>query len=197
MEIQSAVSALRAFAHRHDEMPAFHAGYLVLVVLTAALLNLGVFALLVATHMSLDIVKYHDFHGFSWKLTAKGTLRESLIDVMLLLIGLVFAVYLHHGAGVIALSGFLRAEGTIIRALGMIIPKLEVFQHVLHIFLTTREHLVVIEPATTTGWSRLDCFCLGVIALSGVLLVFAIPLLDLEPSLFQNILTEELIPWRL
>ena len=197
MEIQSAVSALRAFTHRHDEMPAFHAGYMVLVFLTAALFNLGTFGLLVAAHMSLDIVKYRDLHGFSWKLTARGTTRESLIDMMLLFIGLVFAVYLHHGAGIIALSGLLRAEGTIIRALVTLIPKLEVFQHVLHIFLTTREHLMVIEPATTPGWSRLDYFCFGVIALSGVLLVFAIPLLNLEPSLFQNILTEELIPWRL
>ena len=90
------LSSVRHFAHVHDDLPAFHAGYLVLTILVASLLNLGVFGLLIIAHMALDYVKYREHHGFSWRRTMEGMVRESLVDIALLGVGVVFAVYFHH-----------------------------------------------------------------------------------------------------
>ena len=51
------LASARLFAHRHDELPAFHAAYLVITVLCAALLSLGAFAALIVAHIALDYVK--------------------------------------------------------------------------------------------------------------------------------------------
>ena len=71
--MQRVATRLRTFAWVHDELPAFHAAYLVLTFLTAALFNFGVFALLIAAHMMLDFVKYREVHGF----TLLNTFRRS------------------------------------------------------------------------------------------------------------------------
>lgn len=191
-------SALRSFVYEHDDLPAFHAGYLVLTFLTAALFNLGTFALLVVAHMSLDIVKYRDVHGFSWGRTAIATMKESIVDIMLLSVGLLFAVYLHHYAGMIAISGILRAEGTILRALGTIIPKLEVLYHLLFVITHLREHLQEIpEEVRRTGWARGEAFSFFTAGVCIFLVALAGPILGLSSQMLAMIYRRELIPWGL
>ena len=62
--MSTAIRHLRIFAHEHDDIPAFHAAYLVGTFLAAAIFNLGFFLLLIIGHMCLDVVKYRDFHGY-------------------------------------------------------------------------------------------------------------------------------------
>ncbi|MBI3332380.1 hypothetical protein HYZ99_05505 [Candidatus Peregrinibacteria bacterium] len=188
---------LRRFAHHHDEMPAFHAGYLVITFLIAALFNLGVFAMLIAAHMSLDYVKYSEVHEFSFRKTLKGMFFESLIDIMLLSVALVFAVYLHYAAGLIALSGLLRAEQTILRAFGTLVPKLEILHHVYVDFVDVKHHMNSLPEEMMKGWTMVDKVC-AFCAVAALLLVALAPyLLSLDQANFTQILQDQLIPWNL
>lgn len=189
------LQTLRLFAHTHDEVPAFHAGYLVLTFLVAAMFNLGTFALLILAHMALDVVKYREVHGYSWKGVVKGTVRENLIDVTLLFVGLVFAVYLHHSVvGFAIVSGYMRAEITIIRALGTIIPKLEILHHLLKIASHIQHYLDSIHPRMRKDWSQLEKVCLTSFAISVLLLVLAPSILGLDALTLTEIFREEMIP---
>lgn len=193
--MQHTLQHLRLFAHTHDELPAFHAGYLVLTFLVAAMFNMGAFAMLVVAHMALDVVKYRDVHGYPWRRVLEGTVRESLVDVTLLFIGLVFAVYLHHSlAGIALFSGYLRTEITIVRALGTIIPKLEILHHVLKIASHIQHYLDSIHPRMEKEWSRLEKVCLVSFAISLLLLVLAPSILGLDAIQLEQIIRDEMIP---
>jgi len=187
-------SSLYYFIERHDDLPAFQASYLVLAVLTAALLNLGFFGLLIAAHMVLDVMKYHKVHRFTWKTTLEGTIRESIIDLALLALGLVFAVYLHHAAGVIAVSGILRAEGTVARMVGTLLPKVEILTHFVRVFSHVRFHLEEVIPGLRKPWPPHQRFALITLALSIVLVAVAPSVLSIPPLSLFRILSEELIP---
>ena len=76
--------------------------------------------------MTLDYVKYREYHGYGWKLTFEGMVRESITDITLFSIGLVFSVYLHHSIAFPGISGVLRAELMLIRLFGTIIPKVKI-----------------------------------------------------------------------
>lgn len=194
----SAVSqTFRRFAHHHDEMPAFHAGYLVITFLLAALFNIGAFGLLIVAHMSLDYVKYSEVHGFGWKKTMKGMFFESLVDLMLFAIALVFGVYFHHMTGVIAISGLLRAEETIVSALGILIPKLEILHHMYVDFFNVKRHMASLPPELTKGWSLVDILCISLMIVALTLVLVAPRLLALDSNMYLRILGDQLIPWNL
>ncbi len=150
-QISFALSRFRGFAHEHDDIPAFHAAYLVGTFLAAALLNLGFFALLIAVHMCLDYVKYRDLHRYGLLTTMRLMVRESIIDIALFLVALTFAVYLNHSFAIAAISGLARAELTIIRALGLLIPKIEIAEHAISLLLSVERymHAMVIRPGTS------------------------------------------------
>ncbi len=186
---------IRSFAHAHDDLPAFHAGYLILTILTAALFNLGTFALLIIAHMSLDLVKYRELHGYSWHQTISGTIRESLTDITLLMLGIVFAVYLHNTVGIASLSGLLRAEATVIRALGTLIPKMTILHNFLKIISHLRHYMQKEHPLFLQKYSLLEKMYVFALVISVILLILSVPLLGLTTPSFQVILLEELIPW--
>lgn len=195
--MHTAVTHFRWFVHEHDDIPAFHAGYMVLALLSAGLFNLGAFGLIIVAHMSMDVVKYREYHGYSWKSTWEGVMRESLADVTLLVVGLVFAVYLHHSVGVATVSGLMRAELGIIRTIAMFVPKIKILHHFLKVVAHLRHYMDSIHPRMDEGLSGLDHLCFYFIGMSLFLLLFAAPIMDIEWSLVQMILLEELIPWRL
>lgn len=197
MHTNSIIAPLRHFAHEHDDLPAFHAGYLLIAVISAAILNLGAFALLVFAHMALDTVKYRERHGRSWKQTMDGVVHESLVDITLLLVGVVFAVYLHHTIGVASLAGLMRAELSIIRSGAMFVPKLKILHDFLKIIAHVRQYLDAVHPRHLRGWSGLDHLCMVFSAVALLLLVFAAPLMSVDWFTVQNVLLEELIPWNL
>ncbi|MAE68794.1 MAG: hypothetical protein QF793_01920 [Candidatus Peribacteraceae bacterium] len=195
--MNSLVASVRAFAHQHDDLPAFHAAFLILAFITAGLFNLGAFGLLIVAHMSLDIVKYRERHQYSWKDTFDGVVRESLVDVTLLSVGLVFSVYLHHGVGVASVAGLMRAELSVLRMLALLVPKLKILHHFLKVVAHLHHYLEQVHPRHRKGWSGLDHLCFYFLGLSVFLLIFAAPLMHVEWSLVGEILAEELIPWRL
>ena len=188
---------LRRFAYEHDDLAAFHAGYLVLAFLSAGFFNLGAFALLVVAHMALDWVKYRERHGCTYKETIEGMAHENLVDVTLLMVGLVFSVYLHHSIGVASLSGLMRAEISVIRAAALLVPKLKVLHHFLKIVAHLHHYLNQVHHQQRKGWSGLEHLCFYFCGLSFLLVLFAAPLMGSDPSVVQHILLEELIPWGL
>ncbi len=189
--------ALRHFAHEHDELPAFHAGYLVLTVITAAILNLGIFALLIAAHISLDIVKYRDLHGLSWKHTFEGTLRESLLDLLLFFTALTLSVYLHHTIGIIAMSGVVRADLTVARFIGVFLPKFEILHRFLSILLHIGEHMRSLHEKLGKALVSGERLIIFLLAATLVLLCTAPAVLGISVSAFASTLARELIPWRI
>jgi hypothetical protein len=192
-----ATRTIRTFAHEHDSLPAFHAAYLVLVLLAAALFNLGVFAMLIAAHMALDIVKYRDLHGFSWAKTGKAVFHENLVDVTLFSIALVFSVYFHHSVGLIGVSGLFRAEMTIMWAIGTIGPKFAIMENILKIMSHVQHYLDQIHPQVHKGWRRADYFFVSCIALCAFLLAAAPLLTGAEPSVIRMVVLWELMPWNM
>lgn len=188
--------ALRAFAHDHDELPAFHAAYMVLVLMAAALLNSGVFALLIAAHMSLDVVKYHDVHGFSWPATFRASFRESLTDLALLGFAIVAGVYLHHGSSIAAAGGVYRAEIVIMRALAIVIPRMEILCHVLHVFSGITAHMRAIGKKARLPFKRWERWVFAALGLELALVAMGPWLLHMDLPHYVEMLADNLVPWR-
>ncbi len=187
---------LRQFAHEHDDLVAFHATYLVLAFLSAGMFNLGAFGLLVVAHMTLDWVKYRERHGHTVGDTFRYMVRESLVDITLLLVGLVFALYLHHSVGGIAsISGLMRAEISIIRMVALLVPKLKILHHFLKIIAHLHHYLDQIHPQEHKGWTALEHMCFYFCGLALFLIAFAAPLMGIDSDIVKHILAEELIPW--
>jgi hypothetical protein len=193
----TALLALRRFAHAHDELPAFHAGYLVLTVVAAALLNLGAFALLIAAHISLDLVKYREVHHLSWKHTLEGTARESLIDIFLLVMALTFSVYLHHTIGVVALSGVVRADLSVARIAGVFLPKFEILHRFLEMLLHVGEHMRTLHVRLGNALASGERLLLFLLVATLILLIAAPAILGIPTSAFLATVAHEMIPWRL
>jgi hypothetical protein len=147
--------------------------------------------------MVLDYVKYREVHGYDFRGTVEGIMRESLVDVALLFVGLVFAVYLHHSVGIASLSGLMRAEVTILRAVAIAVPKIKILHHFLKIMSHLHHYLQQVHPHMRKEFTGLDYLCIYFIAISVVLIALAAPLMHVDISLIQNILADELLPWRL
>lgn len=186
---------VRTFAHHHDELPAFHAGYLVFSFLVASLFSMGAFAMLVLIHMGLDVVKYREYHHLPWKEVLEGVIRESLLDITLVFVGLVFAVYLHHSLiGVAGLSGILRAEVTITRALGTILPKLKILEDFLKVVVHIHHYMQSIHPMMRRGLSSMEFFSVFCLITCALLLLIAPSLLATDIATVTRILIEEMTP---
>lgn len=187
--------ALKEFAFMHDDLPAFRAGYLVLTILVAAMFNLGTFGMLILAHASLDIVKYREHHGFNWRRTFEGVWRENLFDAALLSVGYFFAVYFHHTVGIAGVSGLVRADITIIRGIGTLIPKVEIFHDFLHVLGRLWEYFRF--PHARLGLPLLtgERLLVFLLAASCILLVIAPSVLGIPNDTYFAVLAEETIPW--
>ena len=190
-----ALASARIFAHRHDELPAFHAAYLVITVLCAALFSLGVFAALILAHMALDYVKYSDMHHFTMRKTIEGMIRESLFDVALLSIGLTFTVYFHSTMAIAMVSGFVRSEMTLARALGTVLPKFMILNNSLSIWLNVRNYLEHPHPRIGKAWTATERLAILTLITGMAAIVLAAPLLGTETSHIFSILGQEMTVW--
>ena len=140
-------SSFRGFAHEHDDVPAFHAAFLVGTILCAAVFNLGFYAIMILAHVCLDIVKYRDIHHMSFKQTVKAAALESISDVALFLVSLNFAVYLNHTYMLGALSGLLRSQLTVLRAFGTMLPKIRILENMCSLALNFHGYIHAPHPA--------------------------------------------------
>ena len=186
------LASTRAFAHRHDELPAFHAAYLVVAVLSAALFSLGLFAALIAMHMALDFVKYREVHHCSLSRTLQGMTRESMRDVMLLTVGLVCTVYLHHTMGMAALSGLVRSEAVILQAIGTVLPRYFILNESLLVMLHIRDYIAHQHPRMGKEWNAMEITQMLIIAASILLLAISAPLMHVTQSHVGGIILHEL-----
>ena len=194
MHTHTAISTLRHFAREHDELPAFHAGYLVLTVITAGLLNLGAFFLLIAAHFSLDLVKYREVHDLSWGQTLEASLREGLLDFFLLMTALTFSVYIRNAIGIAAVSGIIRSDLTLARFAGVFLPKFEMLHRFLGILLNIGRHLRTIHlriGQRLTSSERLQLFLLTA---SLILLLAAPVILHQSATTIGGIVAHEMLP---
>lgn len=187
--------SLRSFATEHDNIFAFHIAYLILTILTVTMLNLAFFAMLILAHMALDIVKYREIHGFSWTTTLAASFHESLIDIALFLVALVFSVYFHHSVGLLGISGLLRAELTLVRMIGTAIPKFFILENFLKVIAHLHHYLERVRPDLYTEWRSVDLAYLACIAFSIILLVFAPQITNTDSTVIQWVLLWEVTPW--
>lgn len=189
---------IRAFAHQHDDLPAFHAAYLVLTVLAAALFNLGLFALIILAHMGLDVFKYREVHGLGWRRTVEGVVRESMLDVTLFLMGLVVAVYLHPSVtGLAGIKGMMLAEVTVLRGVGLLAPKLKILYEMIKILSDIEHYLSRMHPKMGKRAGMVEYVCsLSILITVGMLLLAPILLMVSGPE-YAYILMDELTPWKI
>lgn len=190
-----AIASARNFAHRHDELPAFHAAYLVITFLSAALLSLGAFVALILAHMALDYVKYRDMHRFTIRKTLEGMIRESLFDIALLCIGLTFTVYFHHTMAIATVSGLLRSEMTLIRALGTVLPKFLILNDSLKVWVHVRDYLEHPHPRIGNAWTLTERLAVMTIITAIAALLLAAPLMGTGFQSVARILGEEMTGW--
>jgi hypothetical protein len=178
-------SPVRTFVHDHDDLPAFHAAYLLAAICAAVFFDAGALLLLIAVHMSFDVCKYREREGLSMKATLKATIRESVVDFALIAITLTFAVYLHHAIELIAVfGGFLHAEVSVLRALATVVPQFLLSKRLLDVpfkghpqFLRARKHL---SPFTILEWTAMGS------------LVFCVFLLLVAPMLLSLTMADEM-----
>ncbi len=186
------------FAHQHDDLPAFHAAYLLLTFIAAALFNLGFFALLIVAHMGLDIFKYRDVHGFGWLKTMQGVVRESIVDISLLCMGMIFAMYLHPSlTGLMGVKGLMLAELTILRGIGVMAPKLKILYDLLAILSTLDQYLSKLHPRFGKKISMVEYVCMFSICISVALLIAAPIMLHISAGQFLLMLVDEMKPWKI
>ena len=191
-----ALNQLRWFAHEHDDIPAFHAAYLVLTFLAAAMFNVGAFGLLIIFHMCLDIVKYREIHNLSWRGTLKGVAHESLVDVTLFMLALLISVYFHHSVGLVSVSGLLHAELSIFRALGTMIPKAIILEHFLKVVSHIHHYMEQVHPGMRLNrWKPIDKVYIVFTTLSLALLVGAPYIMNVDGEVIRLIVFSELVPW--
>lgn len=194
----TAISSIRRFALVHDTLPSFHAAYLLLTLLGASLLNFGCFAIVMAAHMALDVVKYREVHNKNWRKTAEGVFRESLVDISLFFLGLTFAVYLHHSLPLIAsLGGLLRAEVMILSAATMLFTKFHILYDFLKILSHVEHYLHSVHPRMSKKLTKLEVTAIVTAVASIALIVIAPLILPMEQSTYLHILGDQLIPWRI
>lgn len=198
MTVRALQGTIKSFAEVHDDLPAFHAAYVILTVLFAAMVSIGMFGVLIACHMVLDAVKYRSVHKCTWRRTCEGIARESLVDVTLFLLALTFGVYLHHSInGIATLGGMHRAEVTLLRAAGTVAPKFGILDHLLQIFFHIELYIVAVHSRLGKRFTSMERLC---VLASGTTLFFlsvAPYSLGITSKHFATILADQLMPWSL
>lgn len=190
--------SIRAFAHEHDNLPAFHAAFLVFTFLAAAMFNLGLFALIIIAHMALDVFKYREVHGLGWKRTCEGVFRESIVDITLFSFGLLIATYLHPSfADATGVKGIMLAEITILRGIGIMTPKLKILYDFLKILADIDHYLTRLHPKFGKQVSMIEYVCMFSLCISVGMLMIAPILLMISPDVYVRVLIEELTPWNI
>lgn len=175
-------------------MPAFRAGYLATVVLIAALLNLGVFAILIGFLVVMDLYKYRALRGYSWHLALRGTLRENLLDLFLFSVALFATLAFHHGQGIILVSGLMRYQESLLKGLTVTVAKTLILFHVVRAFGDLSLPALP-KSVVSRGWSAWETA--GFLTLCSALLIpAALLLLPPDVSHLHATLGDVLLPWK-
>src|SRR3989344_2356676 len=127
-------------AHEHDEWPMFRIWFSISTIAASIILNLGVFVLLVTLHMTLDIIKYRTKHKLAWHWVGVETLRESLMDIFFIALGLLFAIAFHHAVAIGGLGRLAEMEILLLNLVLRVGPRIKLAEHFLDIILYCKHH---------------------------------------------------------
>lgn len=183
---------LRIFAHEHDDVPAFHAAYLVATFLVAAIFSLGYFAILIAMHMALDYVKYRDYFHFSYRVTVKAMLLESIVDIALFFVSLTFSVYLSNGLALSLVSGMFRSGLTVVKAFGTLVPKIQIVEHLLSVTVNMHQYLYTPHSDIRRPLSKVHKISVATIGITVLLLLGSIAIYHGHEADLRLLLQHEL-----
>ncbi len=180
----------------YEKLPSFHAAYLMLVLVFAALCNLGFFTILVIAHISLDYLKYRvNFQYEPWE-AFRGMMKESLVDVALLLLALSTFVYLNQSLPIIAdLEGARVLHVTVVRALALILPKLTILHHSLRVLFHVPSYFQTPYPKLYKPFRLSDYVCIATCFIAAGLLIASPFILHISIDQLKEILLQQMIPW--
>lgn len=189
---------LTSIAKVHDDIPAFHIAYAVVTFLVAAMLSLGWFLVLIGCHACLDTIKYREIHKLSALKTLHAVLYENLFDVVLFFLALLVSVFFQSNADFVHASAFIRIEISLVRFLGIVIPKYMLLDRFvakvlhLHAFI---EHLLPAKLYTSFGIK--EKVYTGFVVASCILLLVAPYILQTDASVIAAVIEHELRLWHL
>jgi hypothetical protein len=187
----------RPFGISYDDLPAFHAAYFMLVLIFAGIFNLGFFAVLIVAHIILDYYKYYSVLCNRRISATYAVLRENLPDLALFFLALSSLVYLHPSLPLIAaLSGPRMTHVVIVRGLAVWLPKLTILHHSMRIAFHTSQYLHMPNARLQKSWTITDYIYLSRILLSFCFLAAAPFMLHIDVAQMQEILMNQLIPWK-
>ena len=196
--LRSGLSSFSSLARSHDDLPAFNAAYWVLTFMAAMLFNIGAFVLLIAGHVILDVYKYRTVHGKKWHKVAEGVVRENLLDVSLLSLGVAFSVYLHASLPIIAgLRGILRTEITLLNAIVQLTVKVHILHNVLMLLSHFSAYLEHVHPRMGKSGSIIESVSAVALAASLSLTLLSPWILGLDATHLANLAQDIFIPWRI
>lgn len=127
-------------AHKHDEWPLFRIWFSVLTIVASIVLNLGIFVVLVLMHMALDIVKYRTRHNLPWHWVFVETMRESLMDIFFIVLGILLGIIFHHSIAIGGLGRMAELEVLLLDLLLRVGPRIKIAEHLLEVILYWRHH---------------------------------------------------------
>lgn len=187
----------QSLVRAHDDLPAFHAGYVVLVVLAAFLFNLGFFAALVALSIALDLQQRRASSRFRFARGARLSAREHLPDIGLLLAGLVAAVYLGSIADAASIAGALRTGLELTALLSVAAPKLLLLRRFLRRWMPFHRRFEEPRAALPRRLRATERAILFACVLGAALLTGARVMLPIDTATLVRLYAEQLVPWRI
>ncbi len=189
---------LRSVVRDHEDLPAIHAGILVLSFLVSAMFRLGFFGMLIAVRMMADLVKGREVERRKWFGTLEGVLRGSLTDVSLLAFGFALAMVFHPALlPSTTVADLPLAIFTLTRGIGMTLPKLKILIDFLHVFFHLEQYMLTknrsIGKSLTFPERASILLLVSSIALLAVLPVF----LPIAWGDYVSLFLAECVPWRM
>jgi len=164
-------------AHEHDKWPMFRIWFSMSTVVASIVLNLGVFVLLVASHMALDGIKYRTKHGLAWHWVGVETLRESLMDIFFITLGLLFTIAFHHAIAIGGLGKLAEMEILLLNLVLRMGPRIKLAEHFLEIILYWKHHFEKqITPHAPLSKSEKGlCIAIAIIAIGIITTPYTTP----------------------
>lgn len=175
-----------------EGLPAFQAGLFVVTAIFALLVNFGFIALVLVARITCDIV-LAVARGSKRKVALEAVLRESLLDILLLLYGLNLAVYAATPSSSIFQSGIDSALWTVLVGLGFLVAKMAVLYRCYRRLVVSKSS--VLGKETSRNGSET---ALLLLILAGILSLIASPrLITGGAKSVIGVLRRQIIPWRL
>lgn len=185
---------IRTLVADHDDIPAFKAGFFVLSLLCAALLNFGAFGLLIVAHMGLDIVKYREVHGYSWAITMRGVVRESIMDMTLLIMGLVITIFMDPSLHIV--TTVIHGKSALLRAVAVTLSKIIVLSRFAVVLLHPAKHLNMTKIALRKEWLFGERSFVTLFIVLIALLIVAPWVMSFSDHIYKELLLRSVVPWR-